>query len=147
MSGVCKYWVDKREGDGYKCPWCARDLKSKLSKSEKNPDRPFVSCDKKFGGCGLFCFLDDQPKEQFNPNKQGGGSIFGGSYAAKPPTENMEIATIKAKIATIESQLATVFADLAQLQGVRDEQEHSDHSNEAARKKPKKSTAPRKGGD
>ena len=153
MSGVCNYWVTKRDGDGYKCPWCARDLKSKLSKSEKNPDRPFVSCDKKFGGCGLFCFLDDQPKEQFNPNKQGGagktggGNVFGGSYAAKPPAENMEIAALKAKVATLESQIATIFSDISSLSArkhrspKRDSADHSDHSNERHKKEKREEAA------
>ena len=139
MSGACKYWTDKRTSDGdYTCPWCARNLKLKLSNSEKNPGRGFLSCDTKFGGCGLFCFADAEPNEKFKPRGDkaaASGSIFGGNYAAKPSAENLEVATLKAKVATIESQLATIFEDIARLQGVRNEDEHSDHSNEAQRKR------------
>jgi hypothetical protein len=147
MSGVCNYWVTKRDGDGYKCPWCSRDLVKKTSHSPANPERDFVSCDKKFGGCGLFCFLDAEPNEKFNPNKKsggggksGGGAVFGGSYAAKPPAENLKIAALEAKIATMESQITTLFSDVSSLSArkhrspKRDSADHSDHSNERHKK-------------
>ena len=52
------FWTARfnAESKMYKCAWCDRDLKSKMSNSAKNPGRGFVSCSKDFGGCGLFCF-------------------------------------------------------------------------------------------
>jgi hypothetical protein len=63
------YWKNKFDAATgmYKCPWCERDLKPKLSNSAKNPGKTFVSCSKDFAGCGLFSFLDAVPDEKFNP--------------------------------------------------------------------------------
>ena len=140
---VCKFWKDRYDSASamYKCAACDRELKTKVSKSEKNPDRVFVSCDTKFGGCGLFCFTDEEPKK-FAVAKAKQGAVLGGAYAAAPPTADIDIANLKAKVATIESQLSTIFADLEMLQGLqalRVEDDHSDHSNEVVRKKAKKS--------
>ncbi len=77
-----KFWTDKRTPDGsYTCPTngCGRDLKTKTSKSAANYDRQFVSCDEKFGGCGLFSFTDAEPNPKFTKKcettaKNGGGN-------------------------------------------------------------------------
>lgn len=69
------YWKSKFDAASgmYKCPWCERDLKPKLSNSAKNPGKTFVSCSKDFNGCGLFSFLDAVPNEQFNPFTKANG--------------------------------------------------------------------------
>jgi hypothetical protein len=69
------FWKSKFDAAGgmYKCPWCERDLKPKLSQSAKNPGKTFVSCSKDFNGCGLFSFLDAIPDEKFNPFTKANG--------------------------------------------------------------------------
>lgn len=125
---ACQFWLDKRiEGGDYQCPWCPRTLKSKLSNSIKNPGKSFVTCNKEFGGCGLFSFLDVQPNEEFNPSKKKtfnkrtkiddsigvGGAIPQGTNVIGPisnaPTATeMRLAELATKIDEMQTQLAAI---------------------------------------
>jgi hypothetical protein len=67
------FWKQRLQKDGtISCPGCDKFMQIKLSKSEKNPGRSFVSCDAREGrdGCGLFCFVDEAPKKQFGNRAQ-----------------------------------------------------------------------------
>ena len=102
----------------YECPWCHRGLKSKLSKSAKNPDKVFVSCAKDFGGCGLFCFLDSVPNDKFKPNTnkrpktdddpQPGGNNVIGPIVNNPDVHEVRLAELAAKVDNLASQLGKV---------------------------------------
>jgi len=106
----------------YQCPWCARDLKPKISNSPKNPGRQFVSCSKDFGGCGLFCFTDELPNEKFNPAKQQGvkrersaepaarGSNIVGPIVSAPNVTETRLADLAAKIDGLASKIDAVMA-------------------------------------
>jgi hypothetical protein len=94
----------------FTCPWCQRDLKEKLSTSEKNPNRGFFSCNKDFDGCGLFCFSDATPDERFNPAKkqdfkrarrEGGGATalqVVGPVANQPGIHDQRLAELATKL-------------------------------------------------
>jgi len=114
MSGACDYWNQKYHADRamFECPWCQRDLKSKLSTSAKNPNRAFVSCNKDFGGCGLFSFLDDRPNEAFNPNNKRGGG--GGAKRARSEGTNI-VGPVANQPGVHEERLAELAAEIASL--------------------------------
>ena len=77
------FWESRQTDEGFTCPGeggnCQRVIKLKTSNTAKNPGREFVACSKDFGGCGLFCFLDERPR------LGGGGGGKGGASAAKRP--------------------------------------------------------------
>lgn len=60
------FWNEYQiNSDTFKCCDCGKEMKSRMSRSEKNPNRVFVSCSKDNEGCGLFCFLDTKPLAKF----------------------------------------------------------------------------------
>jgi hypothetical protein len=111
----------------FDCPWCQRELKSKLSTSAKNPNRVFVSCNKDFGGCGLFSFLDDAPNESFNPNKKFGGqkrarsdapgTNLVGPVAHQPGAHEQRLAELVTELAALKNSLNTVADKIDHLGG------------------------------
>ena len=145
MSGaVHQTWKDRYDAAAqeYSCPGCNKALKSRMSKSEKNPDRIFVSC----AGCNMFCFID----QEYKPFG-GGGKVFGGKAAAAPSSDAKAIADLKAEVATLASQFATLTNDMNVLRALvaqkpkhrspkrESADEHSEHSNEEANRKKKSS--------
>lgn len=127
---ACAYWNSKYHADRamFECPWCQRDLKSKLSTSAKNPNRAFVSCNKDFGGCGLFSFLDDQPNESFNPNNKRGGGVG----AKRPRSEGTNIVGPVANAPGVhEERLAELVTEMAALKTLVTEA-HQDLSRKIA---------------
>ncbi len=119
-----KFWTERfvAATGSYQCPWCERDLKPKLSNSAANPGKTFVSCAKDFGGCGLFCFLQNLPNEKFNPNKsagvkrarddgaspRAGGSNIVGPIVMAPDVVEVRLADLAAKIDRLCSEMAEV---------------------------------------
>src|SRR5271167_3937910 len=63
------FWTERFvTADGtYTCPWCAKPLKAKISQSPKNPGKAFVSCNKDYGGCNMFSWLEAEPNEDYKP--------------------------------------------------------------------------------
>lgn len=111
MSAACTFWVNRlNEGSGmYSCPDCARDLKSKLSKSAKNPDRVFVSCSKDFGGCGLFSFIDEEPRFMNKSNKKrprNENTQVIGPLANNPSAHEERLGELVAEVAELRNQVA-----------------------------------------
>ncbi len=119
------YWQEKVLQNGnYQCPWCPRDLKAKLSNSAKNPNKLFVSCSQDHGGCGLFCFLDSEPNEQFNPAKKRSfckrdrdesgvpapksGNNIVGPVVNRPDVHETRLAELAAEVAGLRSELRIV---------------------------------------
>jgi hypothetical protein len=123
---ACAYWNEKFNvaTQMYECPWCQRELKAKMSMSAKNPNRVFVSCNKDFGGCGLFSFVDDQPNESFNPNKkQGGqgqkrakteGTNIVGPVVNQPAVHEQRLAELAAEVSGLKSMIVEVLNYLQQ---------------------------------
>ena len=118
-----QYWTEKFQAatGTYQCPWCNRDLRSKISQSAANPGKQFVSCDKKFGGCGMFCFTDALPNEKFNPNKGGvkrerseepqprpGGNNIVGPIVSAPNVTEVRLAELAAKVDGLASVLREI---------------------------------------
>lgn len=116
-----QYWAQKfnAESQMYDCPWCDRTLKAKMSTSAKNPNRTFVSCNKDFGGCGLFSFLDDEPNEQFNPNKKAGGqgqkrartqgTNIVGPVVNQPGVHEQRLAELASEVSGLKSMIVEVL--------------------------------------
>ena len=118
-----QYWSEKwnSEKGMFECPWCQRDLKSKMSTSAKNPNRTFVSCSKDYGGCGLFSFLDDQPNEAFNPNKAGSnkrarsqGTNVLGPVVNQPAVHEQRLSELAAEIGSLKTMTQEVLDYLKQ---------------------------------
>lgn len=95
----------------YDCAWCDRELKPKMSNSAKNPGRSFVSCSKDHGGCGLFCFLDEQVNDKFRPK----------DASAAAPTKRAKvdgtqvIGSINQQPNAVEQRLAELCTELSLL--------------------------------
>ena len=108
------YWQGRFDANNqmYTCPWCDRGLKGKLSQSANNPTRGFVSCSKDYGGCGLFCFLDDEPNEQFNPRGQkrarSQGTNIVGPVVNKPDVHEQRLAELVTEFAEVKKHLSEV---------------------------------------
>ena len=103
------------------CPWCNRELKVKMSTSAKNPNRPFVSCNKDFQGCGLFSFTDDTPNEAFNPNKKQGqkraktetqGTNIVGPVANQPGVHEQRLAELAFEMGALKAALVSLEAEV-----------------------------------
>lgn len=106
----------------YQCPGCNRDLKPKMSNSAKNPGRTFVSCNKDFGGCGLFSFVDEEPrflpgqkppakKRERSEEPSGGGTNVIGPVVNRPEAHEHRLADLAAEIAGLRADIK----DLPQL--------------------------------
>ncbi len=122
------FWQGQAKGDGdYTCPWCNRDLKSKLSNSAKNPGKVFVSCSADFGGCGLFCFIDKVPDDKYKPKNnatsttkrarpeaEGGTQLIGG-IAALPNGSEKRLADLLAEVARLATLVERISTDLAKV--------------------------------
>jgi len=98
----------------YQCPWCPRQLKCKVSNSANNPGRSFVTCDKKFGGCGLFCFLDAEPNDKFRP-KEGAASAPQGTHVLgpvvnQPHVDQERLAEVAAEVGVLRGHLQQLMA-------------------------------------
>lgn len=135
---VCDYWkarVHDWEGNlSYECPnGCTtnqgntKKLKPKLSKSAKNPNRWFLSCnDKSYNGskpgCGLFCWCDEEPNEQALSKRQAGtytdapslkrarvdneGTVVSGSGFVNMPDQcHKDIAKMSAQLDAMQQKL------------------------------------------
>jgi hypothetical protein len=116
-----EYWVKLFDADKktYTCPWCKRELKSKISNSAKNPGKSFVSCSKDYGGCGLFCFLNEQPNDKFKPAGGDGaplafkraraeGTNVVGPIAAAPNAVEQRVADLAVEVAALRAAIARV---------------------------------------
>lgn len=109
------YWTEKFNAASgmYQCPWCDRDLKPKVSNSEKNPGRSFVACSKDYGGCGMFSFLDAEPNAKFKPHgaKRGrvdGAHVMGGINQA-PDQVAQRLAELATEISGVRSEIREVY--------------------------------------
>lgn len=118
---VNDHWAALANGDKFGCPWCGLLLKKMVSgPNSKNPGRAFVSCNKDYHGCGLFCFLDDEPNEKFNPNKKAGGNkraagtTLVGAVAKAPSVQEDQLARIQADVTKIKGALLA----LCKVQGI-----------------------------
>jgi hypothetical protein len=114
---VNDYWAGFASGDKFGCPWCGLLLKKMVSgAASKNPGRAFVSCNKDYHGCGLFCFLDDKPNEKFNPNNKTGGNkrpagtTLAGPVAKAPSVQEDQLARIQTDVTKIKSILCALAA-------------------------------------
>ena len=105
---ACVFWQNKfNAGNGmYGCSDCSRDLKPKMSNSAKNPGRTFVSCSKDFGGCGLFSFIDEEPRFA--------GGKATGVKRAKPEGTSV-IGPISNAPSAHEERLAELVTEIADL--------------------------------
>lgn len=119
-----QYWVDRyvAQSDMYDCPWCPKQLKAKLSgPTAKNPNKEFVSCNKSYGGCGLFCFTDSEPNEKFNPgNKrqkvEAAGTNIVGPVAMAPGVHEQRLAELATKIDEQSAILASLTVQAKQME-------------------------------
>lgn len=101
------FWKTRATGDGkYQCTGCTFHLKPFQSKSVKNPGRWFVSCNKEKGGCGVFSFLDEEPKfPQGQKRARTGGNNYTGPIAAAPNVLEERVAQLSTQVQTLESML------------------------------------------
>lgn len=123
------FWKQRHNGtDGYDCPDCHRLLKPKVSQSAKNPGRSFVSCSKDYGGCGLFSFLDEEPrfsaaagtKSTKRPRADAPVNIVG-PVAMQPQAHEQRLAELATTLADVNRGLATVSANQQELKTRMDE--------------------------
>lgn len=120
----CEFWNTRfdRNSNMYNCPWCDRQLKARISQSEKNPGKTFVSCSKDHGGCGLFCFLGEEPNDKFKPGAAkrprggGNGQSFVGAVAAAPPQALVEVAKLQTETADLRAAVADLTSRVAMLE-------------------------------
>ncbi len=121
MAAVCTYWNDRfhKETGMYTCPGCQRDLKPKMSQSAKNPGRTFASCSRDYGGCGLFSFIDEQPK--FMPQvaqgakrarEEGGNNVIG-PIVNRPDVTETRLAELATKIDEATTVLGSLRSEIA----------------------------------
>lgn len=112
---TCDFWTERfvPAENMYTCAWCDKHLKAKISNSEKNPGKVFVSCSKDYGGCGLFSFLDAPPNDKFKPG--GGGAqkrgrapaqSLAGPVAAAPPNWALQLAALATQVADTNAAIA-----------------------------------------
>ncbi len=121
---ACKFWTDRfnAETKMYACPKCPRELKAKTSNSAKNPGRSFVSCSPDFGGCDMFCFLDEEPRERQQFPKRARAPNHDQPIAASraPGMSGGAVITAPADIkepGVVEQRLADLAAEVAALRG------------------------------
>ncbi len=106
----------------YKCMWCDRMLKAKVSNSAKNPGRTFVSCSGDHGGCGMYSFLDGAPNEKFRQAKrarpddaQTQGTNLVGPIFAQPSATDERLAALATEIAGLRGEIATIAKYIQQV--------------------------------
>ena len=126
MGEVCKFWADRRDGADYCCPDCNRALKVKMSNTAKNPGREFVSCSKNFGGCGLFCFMNEEPRKVGGgfkrprdnnaptPPRAGGTNVMG-PVAATPGTHELRLAELATAVDKLTTKVDEIMEFIRQV--------------------------------
>lgn len=83
-------WTAKVCADGmFECPnpQCGNRLKVRISQTAKNPNRPFISCNKKYGCGEFFGFLDAPFKGFSGSNKRQRNEGNGAIASARMPDE------------------------------------------------------------
>jgi len=102
----------------YQCPWCPEELQPRVSNSAKNPGKTYVACNKERGGCGMFCFLDAEPNEKFNPNNKRArtdtyqGTTVVGSVANGPNVTDTRIAELATSVAELSKTMTDMYAKI-----------------------------------
>jgi hypothetical protein len=89
----------------------------KVSQSAKNPGKAFVACNKDYGGCGLFCFVENEPNEKYNPNNgfkrpRADGNNIVGPIAAKPGVHEERLAELATAIDELRTQVLSQLGEV-----------------------------------
>ena len=120
---ACDYWNAKFDGPSgmYNCPWCPKQLKPTVSKSAKNPGKVFVSCNKDYGGCGLFSFIDKEPNDKFKPNgtkrerSESAGTNLVGPVAKRPDVLEIRLGELATEVSELRSRLVESLAKIDEI--------------------------------
>lgn len=99
--------------DKYSCFVCGKQAQHSVSKTEKNPGREFVSCNKQRGGCGWFNWMDEQPKAG---GFGGGGAatkrqrvtVDQGASAAMPTSDAVDMGRVITQLSDVTARLVTL---------------------------------------
>lgn len=120
MAATALYWTDRYDANTqmYACPeeGCGKTLKCKLSNSAKNPGRTFVSCSSDYGGCGMFCFLNEEPKYLGrNNNKKArtdNGTQVLGPIVNQPQVHEQRLGELATEVAELRKVISETSAKL-----------------------------------
>lgn len=111
-SQPCSFWQQRfnSQVQMYDCSTCSKQLKPLVAGAHtKNAGRSFVSCSKDYGGCGLFCFLDDEPRAFAPKRARGdGGTNVIGPVANAPSVTDERLAELIAKVDALTALVKTL---------------------------------------
>jgi hypothetical protein len=129
-AGLHPYWTGKMNQWGsYNCPnGCKtsngnpKTIKPKVvvSTAKGNQGRTFASCSTQYGGCGLFCFTDEEPSDQALSKRQQGSAKrnrsdadgnFTTNNAAMPSNNEKLLADLSAKLDALDAKVSQLLGN------------------------------------